>query len=81
MCTVVDIICGCVSPQLSMERDKLRTNLNRTTEEKEKLVQEGDEHLERITKMSEKKAMYECLLFPLLLPSLSSSTCFSYIPY
>jgi len=49
-----------------MERDKLRTNLNRTTEEKEKLVQEGDEHLEHITKMSEKKAMYEMFLFLLL---------------
>lgn len=40
-----------------MERDGLRTNLQRTTEESKKLVQEGDEQVERITKQSEKTAM------------------------
>ena len=44
-----------------MERDKLRTNLNRTTEEKEKLVKEGDEHLEHISKISEKRTKYVCM--------------------
>lgn len=39
-----------------MERDGLRSNLQRTTEESKRLVQEGDEQVERITKQSERKA-------------------------
>ena len=39
---------------VSMERDKLKSSLNRTMEEKSKLIAEGDEHLEMITKKSEK---------------------------
>ena len=41
-----------------MERDKLKTSLNRTVEEKSKLIAEGDEHLEMITKKSEKEKRY-----------------------
>ena len=40
---------------VSMERDKLKSSLNRTMEEKSKLITEGDEHLEMITKKSEKE--------------------------
>ena len=41
-----------------MERDKLHSSLHRTTEEKNRLVKEGDEQVEHITKMSEMKARY-----------------------
>lgn len=44
--------------QVSMERDKLKTSLNRTIEEKSKLITEGDEHVEIITKRSEKEKRY-----------------------
>lgn len=44
--------------QVSMERDKLKTSLNRTIEEKSKLITEGDEHVEMITKRSEKEKRY-----------------------
>lgn len=37
-----------------MERDGLRSNLQRTAEESKRLVQEGDEQVERITKESER---------------------------
>lgn len=40
-----------------MERDGLQINLQRTTEESKKLVREGDEQVERITKQSEKTAL------------------------
>lgn len=39
-----------------MERDRLRSNLHRTTEESKRLVREGDEQVERITKESEIRA-------------------------
>lgn len=41
--------------QVSMERDKLKSSLNRTVEEKQKLIAEGDEHVEMVTKKSEKE--------------------------
>lgn len=41
--------------QVSMERDKLKTSLNRTVEEKSKLITEGDEHVEMVTKRSDKE--------------------------
>ena len=44
--------------QVSMERDKLKTSLNRTMEEKSRLITEGDEHVELITKKSEKEKRY-----------------------
>lgn len=40
---------------ISMERDKLKGTLNRTTEEKQKMIAEGDEHVDMITKKSEKE--------------------------
>lgn len=39
--------------QISMERDKLKGALNRTTEEKQKIIAEGDEHVDMITRKSE----------------------------
>jgi hypothetical protein len=39
-----------------MERDGLQSNLQRTTEESKRLVQEGDEQVEKITRESERKA-------------------------
>ena len=44
-----------------MERDRLQSNLQRTAEECKRLVREGDEQVERITKESEIQARY---LFP-----------------
>ena len=44
--------------QVSMERDKLKSSLNRTMEEKSKLIAEGDEHVEMITKKSEREKRY-----------------------
>lgn len=41
--------------QVSMERDKLKSSLNRTMEEKQKLITEGDEHVEMVTKKSAKE--------------------------
>ena len=41
--------------QVSLERDKLKSSLNRTVEEKQKLITEGDEHVDMITKKSEKE--------------------------
>ena len=41
--------------QVSLERDKIKTNLNRTLEENKKLVQEGDEHVDLVTKQSERR--------------------------
>ncbi len=41
--------------QVSMERDKLQTSLNRTTEEKATVIKEGDEHVEIIMKNAERK--------------------------
>ena len=38
-----------------MERDKLKGTLNRTTEEKQKLIAEGDEHVDMIARKSEKE--------------------------
>ena len=51
-------MCVCMCQQLSMERDRLRTSLNRTMEENKKVVRDGDEQLEHITKQSEKRARY-----------------------
>ena len=51
-------MCVCMCQQLSMERDRLRTSLNRTMEENKKVVRDGDEQLEQITKQSEKRARY-----------------------
>ena len=44
--------------QISMERDKLKGALNRTTEEKQKIIAEGDEHVDMITRKSEKERRY-----------------------
>ena len=44
--------------QISMERDKLKGNLNRTTEEKQRIITEGDEHVDMIAKKSEKEKRY-----------------------
>ena len=41
-----------------MERDGLRSNLHRNAEESKRLVQEGDEQVERITKELERIARY-----------------------
>ena len=40
---------------LSMERDKLRSRLNRTIEEKKKIIKEGDEHIDTITEKYDKR--------------------------
>lgn len=40
---------------VSLERDTLKTSLNRTMDEKLKLISEGDEHVEMITRQSERK--------------------------
>ena len=40
---------------VSLERDKLKSSLNRTMDEKQKLITEGDEHVEMISKESERK--------------------------
>lgn len=41
--------------QVSLERDKIKNTLNRTLEENKKLVKEGDEHVDLVTKQSERK--------------------------
>lgn len=41
--------------QVSLERDKLKSSLNRTIEEKQKLITEGDDHVEMVTKKSERE--------------------------
>ena len=41
--------------QVSLERDKLKSSLNRTIEEKQKLITEGDDHVEMVTKNSERE--------------------------
>lgn len=41
-----------------MERDGLKYNLQLTKEESKRLVREGDEQVEKITKESERKARY-----------------------
>jgi hypothetical protein len=46
----------CQLHQVLMERDGLQSNLQRTTEESKRLVQEGDEQVEKITRESERKA-------------------------
>ena len=46
---------------VSLERDKLRTDLSRTLEEKRKLVREGDEHVDLVTQITEDKIKYVCL--------------------
>ena len=46
---------------VSLERDKLRTDLSRTLEENRKLVREGDEHVDLVTQMTEDKIKYVCL--------------------
>ena len=47
---------------VSLERDKLKSSLNRTMEEKQKLIAEGDEHVEMVTKKSERKIKYVSLI-------------------
>lgn len=44
--------------QVSLERDTIKTTLNRTLEENKKLVKEGDEHVDLVTKQSERKLKY-----------------------
>ena len=44
--------------QVTMERDGLKSTVQRTMEESKRLVREGDEQVERITKESEREARY-----------------------
>lgn len=47
--------------QVSLERDKLKSSLNRTIEEKQKLITEGDDHVEMVTRKSEReKRLVKC---------------------
>ena len=41
--------------QLSMERDQLRTSLNRTADENKRLVRDGDEQSDQIARSTEMK--------------------------
>ena len=41
--------------QAQLERDKVKSKLNNTREEKRRLVREGDDNVEAITRESEKK--------------------------
>ena len=45
-----------------MERDGLQSALQRTMEESRRLVLEGDEQVEKITRESERRAWYECVI-------------------
>ena len=49
-----------------MERDGLQSTLQRTAEESRRLVQEGDEQVEKITRESEKKERYEMVYISLM---------------
>ena len=44
--------------QVSLERDAMKHSLNRTMEESKRLVQEGDESVDFVTKNSEIKIRY-----------------------
>ncbi len=39
--------------QVSLERDQLRSSFSRTVEENKRIIREGDEHVDLVTKQSE----------------------------